>query len=473
MLVATAAVLATAGAAGTPAAARSAITAHAALVAALPVPTPTITGPVAGVPAVQPPARDLAAHGYVEEEYFVDGTARAFVPSGPVGADGRWDVSPSGTAPYRTRIVVRRPSDPKRFNGSVVVEWFNVTGGIDAGAEFAIAQPELLRGGYAWVGVSAQEVGVKQLKQSARYASLAHPGDDYSYDIYSQVGQAIRHPQGANMLGSGAYKVAHIIAVGESQSGIRLTTYVDAIHPVSRVYDAFLLHSRFAADSGIGGGAAGAVPRATFIRTDLHEPVLVLLSETDVTNNYPARQRDSSHYRLWEVAGTAHYDEAALAVQLGLPASELAAHPPLGCTSRLNSAPMFYVVDAALDHLRRWVDDGTPAPHAPREAVDAGPPPAIQRDELGNGRGGIRLPQLVAPTATLSGAPAPGSPGFCVFFGSTIAFDAARLASLYPTHAAYVAKFTAAVDALERAGFILRPDAKAAVREAAASDVGR
>ena len=29
--------------------------------------------------------------------------------------------------PYMTRVVVRRPPDPKWFNGIVVVEWYNVT----------------------------------------------------------------------------------------------------------------------------------------------------------------------------------------------------------------------------------------------------------------------------------------------------------------------------------------------------------
>ena len=99
-------------------------------------------------------------------------------------------------------------------------------------------------------------------------------------------------------------------------------------------------------------------------------------------------------------------------------------------------------------------------------------PAVIARDENGIAIGGIRLPELEAPTATLSGVPSPGSPGFCIFFGSTTAFDAARLAQLYPDHDAYVTKYSAAVDRLVAAGFILGPDAEAAKAAARATTVG-
>ncbi len=68
---------------------------------------------------------------------------------------------PDATAPYTTRFVVIRPSDPAKFNGTLLVEWFNVTAGQDALADWMVAHCESLRRGYAWVGVSAQKVGVE------------------------------------------------------------------------------------------------------------------------------------------------------------------------------------------------------------------------------------------------------------------------------------------------------------------------
>ena len=65
--------------------------------------------------------------------------------------------------------------------------------GADAAPQWIAGHDELVRDGFAWVGVSAQQVGVDALKAAdpSRYGSLSHPGDSYSYDIFSQAGQAV------------------------------------------------------------------------------------------------------------------------------------------------------------------------------------------------------------------------------------------------------------------------------------------
>ena len=71
---------------------------------------------------------DLATQGYVEEEYFLQGTARTY----DIPRDQMSNGTPSETThPFKTRIVVRRPAMPARFNGTVVVEWTNVSEGFD------------------------------------------------------------------------------------------------------------------------------------------------------------------------------------------------------------------------------------------------------------------------------------------------------------------------------------------------------
>ena len=67
-------------------------------------------------------ASDKFQYGYSEREYFIAGTATAYRPAGVLGADGRWSVASAATALYETRIIVREPNDPGRFNGTVVVE---------------------------------------------------------------------------------------------------------------------------------------------------------------------------------------------------------------------------------------------------------------------------------------------------------------------------------------------------------------
>ena len=129
------------------------------------VAVPVVSGPVTGgrygVPANPVPPTELERFGYREDEYFVAGTARAAVAPGPLSGDGRWSVANGATAPYATRIIVRRPTDPKRFSGTVVVEWMNVTAGRDSDPEFGYLLPALMREGDAYVGVSAQKIGVE------------------------------------------------------------------------------------------------------------------------------------------------------------------------------------------------------------------------------------------------------------------------------------------------------------------------
>ena len=158
--------------------------------------------------------------------------------------------------PFKTRFVVYRPADPKRFNGTVVVCWNNVTAGYEL---FNGESPEILEGGYAFVGASVQRAGVHGFPNNPqglaawdpqRYGELSITSDEASYDIFAQIGRAVganRNRSGLDPLGG--LDVKKVIAIGASQSAARLATYVNAVHPLGAVYDGFLIHSR-------GGGAA-------------------------------------------------------------------------------------------------------------------------------------------------------------------------------------------------------------------------
>ncbi len=453
-------------------------------VASAEVPSPTLEGPVTGgrgMPFVASTMFDLATVGYEEAEYFISGTATAFTSATPLTADGKWTVAPGDTAAYRTRILVYRPTNPRKFNGTVIVEWLNVSGGLDAAPDWLSGHTELVRQGFAWVGVSAQHVGIDggpalpgippmPLKSvdPVRYGSLVHPGDSFSYDMFSQAGQAIRHPAGTSPLGT--LKVRKLIAAGESQSAFRLVTYIDAMHPLAGIYDGFLVHSR-----GSGGAPLSEapqpvvlVPTPTLIRDDLHVPVLTFETETDVAllGFCSDCQDDSARLRLWEVAGTAHVDAYALVVAF----TDLGNSPDaaklivtssllsglITCPVPVNSGPQHFVLDAAFDALNRWVRRGTPPPRAARFQLAAG---AIQRDAHGNALGGIRTSEVDAPIATLSGVGQTGSV-LCLLFGTTTPFDSATLRSLYPTHDAYVSAVARATRRAVRARFVLGHDGR-------------
>ena len=144
---------------------------------------------------------------------------------------------------------------------------------------------------------------------------------------------------------------------------------------------------------------------------------------------------------------------------------------PLNCSEPINNGPAFAVLMAALSHLERWVRDGVAAPHSPRMATTAGAVPTLARDDRGIVRGGIRTPHVDVPIAALAGTRNAGG-SFCGLFGSTKPFDAATLAALYPTHAAYVKLFNRATDRAVKAGFLLAPEAKNFKAAAAQLSIG-
>lgn len=450
---------------------------------------PKVTGPVTGGTPDLPVNAMLVAYktryGYSENEYFIEGTATAYRPRGALGVDGKWSVTKGSTAPYKTRIIVRTPNDPARFNGTVVVEWLNVTAGRDSDPDFGFAGPELLREGFAYVGVTTQKVGVgggpgltlpipgyhpKPLidQNPARYRGLHHPGDDYAYDIFSQAAQALLAPNGPRPLG--ALQPRHLIATGESQSAFEMVTYANAIEPLTHIFDGFLIHSRGSGGGTLDASAAKptAIEKGAHIRGDLDVPVLTLITETDLfgLGFYPARQPDTDLLRTWEMAGTAHADQSTLdyGIASGRQWDTTSKVPDFtGMCGSINDGPQLYIERAAFAALGKWVADGIAPPHAPPITVRDG---KIGRDARGNALGGIRTPAVDVPTEALSGEWDSSKSVICSLFGVATPFDDATLKSLYPTHDDYVAKVNASAASAVKAGFLLRPDADEIVQRA-------
>ncbi|HZE17024.1 MAG TPA: alpha/beta hydrolase domain-containing protein, partial [Mycobacterium sp.] len=77
--------------------------------------------PAPGKPALLLGAYDVASLGYGAEEYLISGTASADTSAAELSPDGRWSVTPSGTADFTTRMVVLTPPDRTQFTGTVLV----------------------------------------------------------------------------------------------------------------------------------------------------------------------------------------------------------------------------------------------------------------------------------------------------------------------------------------------------------------
>jgi hypothetical protein len=439
---------------------------------------------VPGKPNLLLGSYDIAPLGYQVDEFFISAKANSYKLADKATNDGKWEAVPAGTAPYTTRIVVVRPSDPAKFSGAVVVEWLNVSGGLDVPVDWNMVHREIVRRGHGYVAVSAQAAGIEggrglmgpgvgALKKAdpERYGRLKHPGDAYSFDIFSQAGRLVRDAALSKILGP--LRPDRVLAIGESQSAFYLTTYATAVDPVAKVYDGILIHSRFGAAAPLDGASMLAAvtgpAKALRMRPDLRVPVLTVVTEGDVLGwpplggSYAARQPDGERLRVWEVAGTAHADNYVFTVGFidsgSLPVEKLAAAfaPTSESLGRkldqpMNFAPQHhYVVEAALWQLDRWVRTGKPAPSAPPLKLTEDKGPKLVTDANGLAEGGLRTPWVDVPTAVLSGA------GGMVGTGKP--FDAATLERLYPGgKAEYLKKFEASLDAAIAAGFIVPED---------------
>lgn len=474
-------------------AAASAVAILAAGVAQAQAPTPTVTrmpGEIPGAPSRNYPffSTDITLQhfGYVEEEFFYAGTANTYTTPEP---DQNARIATSGH-PYRSRMLVRRPVDAARFNGVVIVEWLNVTNGYDTDVLWLYQKEFFLREGYAWIGVSAQGVGVNRSPNGlkvwspSRYGSLNVDdngnitGDALAYDIFSQAGAAVR--QVPEVLGGLSPQV--LIAAGQSQSAGRLGPYLNGVHPLAPVYDAALLTVNNSA-----------------IRSDLAIPVIKVLSETEWATS--RSQPDTEHVRIWTVAGSTHSEQYSLLSRAAFLKRDLGLEAVDGCETPARSrVEIRYVYNAATEALVAWTRTGTAPPHAPALEFDeraapvqigrggggrgratgstpaAGAPGAgragaapggrgptmtqpLARDEFGNALGGIRLAEIAVPVARETAEN-------CGLGGTHIPFEASVINRLYPNHADYVSKVSAASAAVVEAGFLLPADAEQTIDRA-------
>jgi hypothetical protein len=398
--------------------------------------------------------------GYTLTEYLVSGTAKTYTDS-------------PTTAPFAARVLVARPTDPSAFNGTVLAEWENVTGQFPAGPGMVWLHHHILPKGYAYVAVNAQKVGHDFLQKwdPVRYAALGvHPGDDYSYDIYSQSVQAITHSSVMDGLA-----VDNIIGYGQSQSAGRLNNYMNLAQNDAGVLDAAIIQA--------DGGKQKSFP-------DLRVPLVQFETEDSITSTAPDPKNNPHFYRLWEVVGTAHlgsenqspgvltvptagvtgkpklpwsldvaywehnhYGEEGPSPSTGAPVPDTGVHPPPGTIPSApfvpkdtpgaaggcggNEMPFRYALEAALEGLHYHLLGERPmVPQPPRATFVDG---VLQRDRFGNALGGLRLPPIDVPVATYR-------PDGCSLFGSTTPLSQAQLLAEYPTHADYVARMDKAID---------------------------
>jgi hypothetical protein len=419
-----------------------------------------------------------ANSGYIEQEFLVGGRATRYSVANNVATPGDSNI------PYKVRMVVRRPVDPAKFNGYVLVDWFNVTGSYELDIQWYRTSDYLIRKGYAYVGVGVQRVGIHanntglRAWSPTRYGSLdvtnggAITDDSLRFDIYSQMGQAIRNPNGnpGGFDPLGGLQPRTLIATGDSQSASNLVNYLNTVHRNDPIYPGAVLSGPLGIASLPGGPTK----------------VLKVPSEWDTINGeYRIRQADTDTLVSWEVAGMSHSPYHTFTANAEVRYRDVGVTGTLPGTAncidptraRVQSN---FVFNAAYEAMVKWLSTGVrPASMtSPLNLADPLPTAGdrLARDQFGNSTGGgVRYPAVTVPIATNTGwnagGKAPTSNGTCQQAGTHIAFTDARLRSLYTSHADYVNKVTAAAAMNVQQGFLLAEDAALIVAEAEKSDV--
>lgn len=493
-------------------------TASPSLYAAAPI--PNVTGPIPVTVDSYPfnaanhsaVPQNLSKFGYVEEEYFVSGVANVYAFD-----DNGKAIVKTPNAAYTTRILVRRPSSPQEFSGTVVVELLNPTRMYDVDYQWQYSRDYLLEHKDIWVGITSKPVAAKALKtfNSKRYApiSWANPlpldqtcPDPVSalrdtvpatenglvWDIVSQVGALVRSNLSQNPLKE--FPVDKVYLTGYSQTGGYIITYINFIRPLPTatlangkpIYDAYL--------NGDGDGLYGLAPALNqcavpiqpgnprFIIQPRPEPVISVVSQTRLGTSAADRRPDSDsptdRYRRYEIPGTSHVSQRGYAFS-PTPEDYTKAgisFPPPVCTEittyDLSDFPFEYFMDAAFANLEAWVRSGTPPPKTPLiniKTVPGAPIPVAELDKYNNALGGVRNPYVDVPIATYYGISTPGNPMSrlsCTLSGYKIPFKKEILTQLYPTHDAYVKKVKESVEALVKERLITLSDGLKIIKEA-------
>jgi hypothetical protein len=423
----------------------------------------------------------LEKYGFIEEEYFVSGSAS----------------SGKAAVPYTTRVLIRRPRHAEDFFGSIFLEPFSAA--TEEAPVWRSAWPFIVQpyasgaAAHVWVGitVSAGNVDVLQRFDRSRYQQLKITDDRQKWDILAQVALLMQSPEGplgkSGLLRQGDKVQGRIkvYSVGWRQTGCLQTEFINNGH-----------HARARTPQGrpaISGYLAGACPEAGPIKEPTDAAVMQVVTESayradvdrlaairatrdayaqkagkrlgqspefSAIENTPTPQDQfayvatprANRFRYYELAGVSDLDYldqpqfSSTAFQLG----RKRASPP-ACASPLSTlSGRDPFLRAMLMNMDLWMRQNLLPP--PNKFFVLSKDRSIERDEHGNARGGMRPHWIEVPTSTfVSSSNSPGAPSeLCSDAGHEVRFSAAQMKALYPSNADYVAKVERLLDGQAR-----------------------
>jgi hypothetical protein len=210
---------------------------------------------------------DLRSSGYVEKEIFFSGIANEYEYIDEAAQSPLAQPIPDMHGAYTTRMIIRRPFRPAKFNGVVYLEILNATAGYDGSPHWNLTHESIIADGAAYVGITYSDLTAEfltdeengwavahtdyagcptrtdthpapcgsQSRNNSRYLSgatpiLNIPTRAYTWDILNQAA-ALLKTEGLKKNPFFNFPVDTIIAVGYSQSARYVTTYGNSFYP--------------------------------------------------------------------------------------------------------------------------------------------------------------------------------------------------------------------------------------------------
>ena len=463
----------------------------------IPVP-PTQARPLSSAERVGTEYADLTAAGYVEEEFYLQGVAPAITAAG----ESVFNV------PYITRILVRRPKDPARFNGTVVIEPFTWIG--ERGAGWILTKDYLIRNGYADVAytlnINKPEGDPKIMTDPDWSSGRARPPDDMNLDFmrrfdyarYSPLGLyydprrflrgALPDPFVPQSQGIGA-ELAWLLKSNRPDGPLRALkterVYVNSWAVTAQVWmdyldqgrhqqwrlpdgrpliDAYMLGKM---EFGSLGGEVVRVPR----QAPREAPFVNVYSQSELMTDVLAgtaapEDSDDPQLRFYELTGVPHLRPADLGTEeIELRASDIGKENDPQCVHLYEQEPEDVLVSALLAGMDTWVREGKPMPRAPR--VQRKGTEVVRDLNTGNLLGGARPPWITVPAAAYMTE----AETHCgLVYDTKVPYDAQRLRAMYGNFAEYQRRFERAkLEAIQQR-FLLPEDARKVPPIATAED---
>jgi alpha/beta hydrolase family protein len=397
--------------------------------AATVAPLPTISGPITGPPqmypnppiSVVPGAVSVESFPYVTEEYFVSGTAKG--------------------APYTTRIIVRRPTDPNTFSGVVVAEALHAGG---RSLIFEWSRVSILTRKHLFLEIvhSAPNIALLKTFNAERYASLNIAGGQTN-EIIAQVGRLAKSGSGP----FAPYRVRAMTLMGTSASSGTVRNYLPD-HATLRmpdekpIFDGFLLTST-------NGNDPLPIVDVPMIQMPTQTEV-VTWAERGIAYRRPDSDAPGNRFRLYEVAGMPHNNSRE---------SPAFSNDP--CTLPVTDFPAGAFTALGLNHLIEWITKGTVPPHAPPIAVDqdaSNDGSHLALDEYGNAKGGIRNVWVDVPIAAygvFGKGKTTAQDRLCMLAGTEVPLPADAMRKLYRNTSDYAERVDTRLKQLVSEGWFL------------------